>query len=54
MKNTVYSIARSSGAATIEKFAMELGDYLLSNNPQVSTANVEIDDKMQGDLAEHR
>jgi urate oxidase len=45
MKNTIYSIARSSSAATIEEFAMELGDYLLSNNPQVSTVGVEIDEK---------
>ena len=45
MKNTVYSIARSSSAATIEEFAMELGDYLLSNNPQVSKASIEIDEK---------
>ncbi len=45
MKNTVYSIARDSSAATIEEFAMELGDYLLNNNPQVSNASVEIDEK---------
>jgi urate oxidase len=45
MKNTVYSIARDSSAATMEEFAMELGDYLLSNNPQVSKAGVEIDEK---------
>ncbi len=45
MKNTVYSIARASSAATIEEFAMELGDYLLSNNPQVSKATIEIDEK---------
>jgi urate oxidase len=45
MKNTVYSIARDSKAATIEEFAMELGDYLLSNNPQVSKAGVEIEEK---------
>jgi urate oxidase len=45
MKNTVYSIARDSSAATMEEFAMELGDYLLSNNPQVSKASVEIDEK---------
>src|SRR6516165_1417591 len=42
MKNTVYSIARESNAETIEEFAMELGDYLLNNNPQVSGAGVEI------------
>jgi len=44
MKNTVYSIARGSSAATIEEFAMELGDYLLSNNPQVSMASIEIEE----------
>jgi urate oxidase len=45
MKNTVYSIARGSNAATIEEFAMELGDYLINNNPQVSKASVEIEEK---------
>lgn len=45
MKNTVYSIARDSKAETIEAFAMELGDYLLENNPQVSGACVKIEEK---------
>ena len=45
MKNTVYYVARGSKAETIEEFAMELGDYLLSNNPQVSKASVKIEDK---------
>ena len=45
MKNTVYSIARGSQAATIEEFAMELGDYLLENNPQVTKASIEIQEK---------
>lgn len=45
MKNTVYSIARDSKAATLEEFAMELGDYLLANNAQVSSVSVEIDEK---------
>src|SRR5579859_5594341 len=45
MKNTVYSVARDSKAATIEEFAMELGDYLLTNNPQVATAIIEIEEK---------
>jgi urate oxidase len=43
MKNTVYSVARGSKAVTLEEFAMELGDYLLGNNPQVSKVIVEID-----------
>jgi urate oxidase len=45
MKNTVYFVARGSRAATIEEFAMELGDYLLANNPQVSGVLVEIEEK---------
>lgn len=45
MKNTVYFIARNSKAATIEEFAMELGDYLLPNNPQISGVLVEIEEK---------
>jgi urate oxidase len=45
MKNTVYSVARDSKSVTIEEFAMELGDYLLTNNPQVSGALVEIEEK---------
>jgi urate oxidase len=45
MKNTVYSVARSSKASTIEEFAVELGDYLLNNNPQVGKVSVEIEEK---------
>jgi len=45
MKNTVYSVARDSKAVTIEEFATELGDYLLNNNPQVSGALVEVEEK---------
>ncbi len=45
MKNTVYSVARESKAATIEEFAKELGDYLLSNNPQVAKVRIEVGEK---------
>jgi urate oxidase len=45
MKNTVYSMARSSKATTIEGFAMELGDYLLNNNAQVTRTSIEIEEK---------
>jgi urate oxidase len=45
MKNTVYSRARVSSAATIEEFAIELGDYLLANNAQVSKVIVEVAEK---------
>jgi urate oxidase len=45
MKNTVYHVARESRATTIEQYAMELGDYLLGNNPQVSKVNIEVAEK---------
>ncbi len=45
MKNTVYYVARGSKAATIEEFAMELGDYLLANNAQVSGVLVEVEER---------
>src|SRR5580692_12916073 len=45
MKNTVYFVARNSKAATIEAFAMELGDYLLNGNTQVSGVLVEIEER---------
>lgn len=41
MKNTVYSLARSSQAGSMEEFAKELVDFLL-RNAQVSSAAVEI------------
>ena len=45
MKNTVYYVARGSKAATIEAFAMELGDYLVENNPQVTKVSVLVEEK---------
>jgi urate oxidase len=45
MKNTVYSVARDSQATSIEQFAMELGDYLLSNNAQVSSLSIEVHER---------
>ena len=45
MKNTVYYLARESQAATLEEFAVELVDYLLANNPQVTKASAEIEEK---------
>jgi urate oxidase len=45
MKNTVYFVARNSKASTIEEFAMEYGDYLLDNNPQVTKVSVKVEEK---------
>ena len=42
MKNTVYSRARESEAACIEDFALELADFLLKRNPQVTQARINI------------
>jgi urate oxidase len=42
MKNTLYSVARNSKATSMEPYAKELVDYLLSRNPQVSSAAVQI------------
>lgn len=46
MKNTVYSLARHSSAECIEDFAKELVDFLLTRNPQVSSAEVSISEKL--------
>ena len=45
MKNTVYSLARNSKTETIEEFAIELGDYLLQNNPQVGSVTVNVSER---------
>lgn len=42
MKNTVYSLARSSTATSMEEYAMELINFLLGRNTQVSSAEVQI------------
>jgi urate oxidase len=43
MKNTVYSVARSSGATSIEDYAKELADFLLGRNPQVESAAIRVE-----------
>jgi urate oxidase len=45
MKNTVYWLARESKAETLEEFAFELAQCLLTNNPQVSKVSAEIEEK---------
>jgi urate oxidase len=45
MKNTVYSLARSSNAECIEDFAKELVGFLLERNPQVATARASLSEK---------
>jgi len=45
MKNTVYYLARESQAATLEEFAIELVEYLLANNLQVTKASAEVEEK---------
>ena len=43
MKNTVYSLARDSKAASMEDYAKELVDFLLSRNPQITNAEVVVE-----------
>jgi urate oxidase len=43
MKNTVYSLARSSKATSMEEFAKELTDFLLGRNPQVQSVSINIE-----------
>ena len=43
MKNTVYFVARESKSTSMEAYAQELVDYILTRNPQVSAAEVVIE-----------
>jgi urate oxidase len=43
MKNTVYSIARSSTAPAMEDYAKELSDFLLKRNPQIESASIRVE-----------
>ena len=43
MKNTVYFVARESKSTSMECYAQELVDYILTRNPQVSSAEVVIE-----------
>jgi urate oxidase len=46
MKNTVYFVARSSKADSMEDYGKELIDFLLARNPQVSSASVCVEGAM--------
>jgi urate oxidase len=46
MKNTVYSIARSSSATTMEDYAKELADFLLECNAQVESASIRVENTL--------
>jgi urate oxidase len=45
MKNTVYWLARTSSASSMEDFSKELVDFLLNRNPHVSRAEVSVREK---------
>lgn len=53
MKNTVYSLARSSSAACMEDFGKELISFLLGRNPQVSAGQVTLSEKAWEHLESH-
>ena len=46
MKNSVYSVARSSTAATLEAFAAELAAFFTTRNPSLTSARVTVEEKM--------
>ncbi len=46
MKNTVYAVARTSTAPTMEDFALELARFLAARNPQVTEVRITIEEKM--------
>jgi urate oxidase len=46
MKNTVYSIARSSKATAMEDYAKELADFLLSRNRQIDSASIRVENTL--------
>ncbi|HWZ98206.1 MAG TPA: urate oxidase [Candidatus Dormibacteraeota bacterium] len=42
MKNTVYSLAKSTAASCVEDFAKEIIEFFLNRNPQISAAEVNV------------
>ncbi len=46
MKNAVYSVARTSTAATLEAFAAELAAFFTTRNPALTSARVTVEEKM--------
>ncbi len=46
MKNTVYSVARTSAATTIEEFAVELATFFTTQKPGLVSARVTVEEKM--------
>jgi urate oxidase len=43
MKNTVYSVARTSTATSMEDYAKELADFLLKRNQQIESASIRVE-----------
>ncbi len=43
MKNTVYFVARQSQATSMEQYAQELADYILTRNSQIASAEVVVE-----------
>ena len=46
MKNTVYAVARTSPARTMEAFALELAHFLASRNPQITSVRITLDERV--------
>jgi urate oxidase len=50
-KNTVYILAKEHFTSSIEAFGLYLANHFLSNNPQVSKANIEIKEHIYARMA---
>lgn len=44
MKNTVYALAKDDPVRTIESFGLVLADHFATNNPQVSSVTIELEE----------
>ncbi len=56
-KNTVFALAKEKGVASIEEFALTLGDHLIEHTPKATGARIEIEeyfwDRIPIDGSEH-
>ena len=45
-KNTVYALAQEKFNSSIEEFGIELSNYFIANNPQVSNSTIQIEEHL--------
>ena len=50
-KNTIYALAKEKFTSSIERFALDLAQHFMLGNPQLSQANVEIEEHLYSRLS---